>query len=223
MTKLYKTRPIGRLGRLAVVAIYATLVANAFHIALAATDWFLLQGVAGDLPLGPYGEYPVHAAATEATAILRLPVLTVGLVVSLIVLKWIYRANMNAQAWTGGMRVSPPWSIGWFFIPLANLWKPFQGVADTWAASHGHPVSSEAPNHLKAWWGLWLASGVVASVSNRMAWRADTVGVMHISAGLEVVSALLSFGTGLLFLEIVKRITTAQTLRLSAADSDVFA
>ncbi|MNY80911.1 hypothetical protein D3C86_2221920 [compost metagenome] len=56
-----------------------------------------------------------------------------------------------------------------------------------------------------------------------MAWRADTVGIMHTSAGLEVVSALLSFGAGLLFLEIVNRITTAQTLRLSAADSDVFA
>lgn len=38
MTKLYKARPIGRLGRLAVVAIYATLGANAFHTALAVTD-----------------------------------------------------------------------------------------------------------------------------------------------------------------------------------------
>ena len=223
MTKLYKTRAIDRLGRVAVVAIYATLVANAFHAALAATDWILLQGVAGDLPLGPYGEYPVHVAVTEATAILRLPVLVVGLIPSVVVLKWIYRANMNAQAWTGGMRVSPPWSIGWFFIPIAALWKPFQGVADTWAASHGHPLSSEAPNPLKVWWGLWLAAGAVASVSNRMAWRADTVGVMYASTGLEVISALLSFGAGILFLDIVQHITTAQTQRLSAAGSDVFA
>lgn len=223
MTKLYKTRPIDRLGRIAIIAIYATLVTNVFHAAVAATDWFLLQGVAGDLPLGPYGEYPVHVAVTEATTMLRLPVLVVGLITSVIVLKWIYRANMNAQVWTGGMRVSPPWSIGWFFIPIATLWKPFQGVADTWAASHGHPLSSEAPNQLKVWWGLWLAAGAVTSVSNRMAWHADTVGIMHMSAGLEVISALLSFGDGILFLDIVKRITTAQTQRLSAADSDVFA
>ena len=223
MTKLYKARPIDRLGRIAIIAIYASLVANAFNIALAATDWLLLQGVAGDVPLGPYGEYPIHAAATQATGLLRLPSVAVGLITSVIVLKWIYRANMNAHAWTGGMRVSPPWSIGWFFVPVASLWKPFQGVSDTWMASHGLPLSGEAPNHLKVWWGLWLASGILGSISNRLAWRAETVGPMHMAAGVEAISTLSSLGAALLFLNIVKRVTRAQTQRLRASDSDVFA
>src|ERR1043166_6019302 len=41
-------------------------------------------------------------------------------------LRWIHRANKNLHCLsTEVMRLSPGWAIGWYFIPVANLFKPY--------------------------------------------------------------------------------------------------
>ena len=44
---------------------------------------------------------------------------------------WIHRANRNARALgTQGMRFTPGWCVGWWFIPFMNLYKPYQAVSE---------------------------------------------------------------------------------------------
>lgn len=51
-------------------------------------------------------------------------------------LKWVYRSNWNARALgASGMRFTPGWSIGWYFIPIALIWKPYQAMKEIWKAS----------------------------------------------------------------------------------------
>ncbi|MGB0798912.1 MAG: DUF4328 domain-containing protein, partial [Planktomarina sp.] len=46
---------------------------------------------------------------------------------------WIYRAAHNAnQISPSETRITPGWSVGWFFIPVASLWKPYQAMRHTW-------------------------------------------------------------------------------------------
>ena len=54
----------------------------------------------------------------------------VYLIAGVLILKWIYRANFNAHQLGGGLSMTPGWSIGWYFIPVANLWKPYQGMVN---------------------------------------------------------------------------------------------
>jgi Domain of unknown function (DUF4328) len=76
---------------------------------------------------------------------------------------WIHRANSNARA-LGAERMSftPGWSVGWFFVPIMNIFRPYQVVREIWnssgpsADSGGNDVS--APIVIKVWWGLWLIS-----------------------------------------------------------------
>jgi hypothetical protein len=49
---------------------------------------------------------------------------------------WIYRTNANAHSFSSDMSITPGWSIGWFFIPFANLVMPYLGVQETWRESH---------------------------------------------------------------------------------------
>jgi hypothetical protein len=66
-------------------------------------------------------------------AILQLVNLVVLIVLFCI---WIYRANSNArQLGATDMQFSPGWSVGWYFIPIANLWKPYQAMCEIWRAS----------------------------------------------------------------------------------------
>jgi hypothetical protein len=66
---------------------------------------------------------------------------------------WQHRAHTNAiQLSGGGLRFTPGWAVGWWFIPVANLWKPFQAVRELWIANVlvawaavGFGISSETP------------------------------------------------------------------------------
>lgn len=216
MAKKYRARPIDRLGRLVVILLWIDLAASAFDGVLALVDWSLLHGVAPSTPLGPYGAFPVLPEIADLTAMLRLVAVASWLITAVATLKWIYRANMNAQTWSGGMRVSPPWAIGWFFVPFANLWKPYEGVADTWRVSHGVSLSARSPAGLRIWWALWLASGILGNAAGRLAMRAETVGAMSLASVLEALSAAISILATVLFVTLVRQITGAQTLRIAA-------
>ena len=49
---------------------------------------------------------------------------------------WLVRANKNARALGArDMEFTPGWMVGWFFVPLANLFKPYEAVEELYLAS----------------------------------------------------------------------------------------
>src|SRR5207237_10475885 len=73
--------------------------------------------------------------------VVLLPLSALGYLVALVacfisVGMWIYRTNANAHSFSTDMTITPGWSVGWFFIPFANLVMPYRGVQETWRESH---------------------------------------------------------------------------------------
>lgn len=101
---------------------------------------------------------------------------------------WIYRANYNVrQLGAEGLRFTPGWSVGWYFIPVFSLWKPYQAMKEIWKAS-ANPArwhEQQRGTILPWWWFLFLASGILGNVSGRLA-----LGVKGISQ-LEALDILL--------------------------------
>jgi hypothetical protein len=60
-----------------------------------------------------------------------------GTRITLIVLICIWpRANRNARALGAtGMRFTPGWCVGWYFVPIMNLFRPYQAMKEIWMAS----------------------------------------------------------------------------------------
>ena len=51
-------------------------------------------------------------------------------------LVWIYAAHANLPALRGtNLEFSDGWAVGWFFVPIANLVKPYQVVREIWRSS----------------------------------------------------------------------------------------
>ena len=75
---------------------------------------------------------------------------------------WQHRAQQNAIALDGGgLEFTPGWAVGWWFIPIANLFKPFQAMRELWKASHGGAWRALPTWGLIGWWwGVWIASSV---------------------------------------------------------------
>jgi hypothetical protein len=71
---------------------------------------------------------------------------------------WQHHTQANAVVLSGGgLRFTPGWAVGWWFIPIANLWKPFQSVRELWKASHGGGWQTIATWSLLGWWwATWL-------------------------------------------------------------------
>jgi hypothetical protein len=50
--------------------------------------------------------------------------------------RWLYRAyEDNAHLGGSPLRFSPSYAVGAFFIPIVNLWQPYQAIRDLYVAS----------------------------------------------------------------------------------------
>jgi hypothetical protein len=84
---------------------------------------------------------------------------------------WMHRASANLRGLGRyGMEFSPGWCAGWFFVPLANLVKPAQAMAEIWRASdpdesEGAWTTSSSTPLIAAWWATWLVSNAMSSVA----------------------------------------------------------
>uniref|UniRef100_A0A832DE50 DUF4328 domain-containing protein n=1 Tax=Ignavibacterium album TaxID=591197 RepID=A0A832DE50_9BACT len=93
-------------------------------------------------------------------------------------LKWIYRANLNCHGFGAqGMKFSPGWSIGYYFIPLLNLYLPYEAMKEIWKVSRN---PSDWQNEMGSpllgwWWALWLISNFLAYLLFRMSMKAYTI------------------------------------------------
>lgn len=126
-------------------------------------------------------------------------------------LKWIYRANANAHAMASGQVNSPPWSVGWFFVPFANLYKPYQAMRETWQVSARPEAwrSARAPGLLGWWWGVWIISNILDNVVFRLQMAGDAANGPGLDA-VSVVSDVLDLTGLLLFMQVVRGLTALQ-------------
>ncbi len=103
----------------------------------------------------------IHAAdtAVKVTTNVIGAILLVTIVIWCI---WQHRAQSNAgQLAAGGLHFSPGWAVGWWFVPVADLWKPFQTVRELWKGSHGPAWQGiRTWRVIGWWWALWLVSWI---------------------------------------------------------------
>jgi amino acid transporter len=105
----------------------------------------------------------------------QLVLLIVFLIIFLV---WVYRTHKNLYHLnTDELRFTPGWSVGWFFIPIANLVLPYRVMAETWRASNPHNAigdklawkDSRVSAIVGWWWALTIISGIISSVISRFA------------------------------------------------------
>lgn len=87
---------------------------------------------------------------------------------------WTHRVATNAAAWGAQSHMTPGWAVGYYFIPILNLWKPYEGIANVWRGSDPARRDDDAPFHsmvgpvpwfFLAWWLTWIASRIPERVA----------------------------------------------------------
>jgi hypothetical protein len=145
------------LGTLTKVASVALLIYMIARLALfGATVWAYLSGGLDD------------SARTLAIAAMAGGLFLIAFIACVIIVgRWIYRASANAHALSDEMTISPGWAVGWFFVPVMNLFRPYQAMREVWLASHfrGNWHGEPTPSLVGLWWGLWIVVNILDNVS----------------------------------------------------------
>jgi len=132
-------------------------------------------------------------------------VMAVYVITAIPFLMWIYRANVNVRGFGANIPTSPGWSVGWYFIPVANWFKPFQAMKEIWLASidpHRWSTQSGSPI-LGWWWAMWISSNFLGQI----VWRFPGETIEDLQAGT-VVSMVAGFLDIILILLAIKLLKT---------------
>ena len=150
----------------------------------------------------------IFLASDAVSALAGLLQIIVTIASMVFFLMWVYRANKNLDALSGEpMTISPGWAVGWFFIPIANLWKPYQVVRELWQVSHRNEPRGHAL--VGWWWCAFLAAAVTGQVASTLSMNASDVGSYAFAAEASAISDALNVASDVLMLLVVARIAAA--------------
>lgn len=158
--------------------IYVQMLVAVASILSGNMEYQLLQ----DYENGVYSSQEQAVADGEANdrrqQVIALLYIIVFVISGVLILKWIHRVNYNArQLGATAMKFTPGWSVGWFFVPIFSLWKPYQAMAEIWRASDSPDDPSQAGQNsiLAWWWGAWLANGFISQAAMRLTLAAEEI------------------------------------------------
>lgn len=151
-------------------------------------------------------EFTIAEAEANDTRQSLIGIVQVLILVATVVvyLMWLHRAHRNLPALGAqNLRFTPGWAVGWWFVPFANLVRPYQVVKEVWQASCPDVGASDwsafkASPVIISWWLLFLVSGVLGQQAARFAFKEDPAELMAGSAflaasdGLDAIAAALA-------------------------------
>jgi len=163
----------------------------------------------------------------------------IGFVALILMLYWFYRASKNVRAFGATGIASPVMAVVWWFVPLLNLWKPYQVTRNLWKASNPQlDVSSSngistgwrdlpSSNNIKLWWILGLlyffvniisrivTSSLYYSDSEQTAQALTIIheGIFYSNLFVIVADILFIFSI-IFFIRVIKGVSMRQEIRV---------
>jgi hypothetical protein len=193
--------------------LYAQVVIGVVAIISSMLEYQLLS----DFKNGVYSSQELAVAAGEASdsrqGLVGIIQFGIFIISGILILKWIYRANYNArQLGAKDMVFTPGWSIGWYFIPIANLWKPYQAMKEIWKAS-SNPQSwspQSVSSLLPWWWFFWIVSNMFGNASFRLTMRADEINELMAANVVTQLSDVTGIPLSLVVIAIISKVHEMQ-------------
>lgn len=99
--------------------------------------------------------------------------------------RWTYFLSQNAHIVNGhSMRFTPTWAVSWYFVPLANLWKPYQAMKEIARAFDSDDPQDlrqlRRPVVLPIWWIFWVAYNHIFSSNEWLLMLGSSLGSVGI-------------------------------------------
>jgi hypothetical protein len=146
-------------------------------------------------------------------------------------LMWFHRSHRNLPSLGAtGLRFTPGWAVGWWFIPVFSLFRPYQVMKEIWRGSDPatRPGLEEPPwpppstAMVGWWWGLFLLMGFAREASTFTTRDCHSINDWIGATWLGIGCCALTVIAALLAILVVRRVTANQEerFRLLAEQAD---
>ena len=130
---------------------------------------------------------------------------------AILFLMWKHRASKNlAPLGVSNQRFSPRWAVAYYFIPILNLFRPYQLMKEIYLHSGGGGASTPSESILAAWWGMFLISGYFNKGIARQIFKENDIDALIELSYANIVGDFLIIVEGILVFVVVRRITENQ-------------
>lgn len=204
--------------------LYAQIIVASISILSGYLEYQLLS----DYQNGVYTSQEMAVADGEASdqrqGIIGVVYLVVFVISGFLILRWIHRANYNArQLGAENMEFTPGWSIGYYFIPILTLWKPYQAMKEIWKASKNPSNwnSQSVSRLLPIWWSIWIISNILKWAIFRLSMRAEELNELINLNIITQVSNTLDIALALVLLAMVSNIHNMQASQVGSANNQI--
>lgn len=193
--------------------LFASIVINVVALISGALQYQLLT----DFKLGVYSSVDLATAAAETNdqrqQVVGLLQGGIAIVTIILFTMWIYRASFNARALGArNMKFTPGWAVGCYFVPILNLWAPYQAMKEIWKVSKNPPSweNEERGVILPWWWFFFIIYSMLRNISFRASLSAKKIDEIIASAGVSIISEVVSIPAIITAIILLNRINEFQ-------------
>lgn len=138
---------------------------------------------------------------------------------------WIHRARQNVAALGArGLRFTPGWAVGYFFIPIYSFFRPYQVMREIWQASDpetdvsDHAAWQKAPRSglVSMWWALFLLMNFAAQSAFRAMMAAETPEAILSADYVTIGADIIAVAAAAVTIALVRSVEARQTQRAAA-------
>ena len=209
-------RPVRRRARWAVGLLVLSLLTDLLAVVFGVSERGVLTRMA-DGELVPPGEV---SASDDRQLGIAFAQGVVFVATAVAFLAWFVRAYANLEALGArDLRYGRRWSVGAWFVPILNLFRPKQIANDIWRGSDPDAPGStvvgrgHVPGLFALWWAAFLVSGALYQGASRAEMAAVGTDALLAANGLWLAADLVSALSAPLAIAVVLRTAARQELR----------
>lgn len=206
-----KFASISTLSVLSVIFMCVMILFSVVTLFLNVGELKIYSMYSSDMPVEYMSDF--EAMFILLTVIVGLGWIFFNILFIIFYLIWKYRVYKNLQiAKVKGLGHSPGWAVGWYFIPIAHLFKPYQVMKEIWQAtfySRGPEdwKTKSVSGILLTWWLIYIFSNLLSSQN---IFSDHTISAYKKDAILSLLTEPLSIISGILLIIIIRKITKEQ-------------
>ena len=138
--------------------------------------------------------------------------LVIFLLTAIIFSTWINRAHHNVRGFGAeSMTITPGWAVGYFFIPIFNLYRPYTAMCELWRASQSPGNwTSNSSGLVPLWWTLWIVSLILGRISAQLSRGADNIEGLIMVTWMNIAVAALAIPLALVAMRMLMTIQKMQ-------------
>ncbi|MEL6826725.1 MAG: DUF4328 domain-containing protein [Pseudomonadota bacterium] len=144
-----------------------------------------------------------------------------------LVARCTYRAMRNL--YTVGSKhaeMAPGWTVGWYFIPLANLFKPAEGMSQiVHGTRHALGETKSVRSGIPLWWSCWLLTNITQTIADRIVrFSGETIDLstQFIAFGFEGFSSIVGIASAWALMRILQSVSDGHEKIKNGGVAEVF-